>query len=72
MELSVANKGDPIPPNVAERLFESFYRSSAGSDKQGLGLGLYIASEIARAHGGTLKVNSTPDETRFVLKIPVA
>jgi len=72
LELSVANKGEPIPPGVAERLFEPFYRSSTGSDKQGLGLGLYIASEIARAHGGTLSVNSTPDETRFVLKIPVA
>ena len=71
LELSVANKGEPIPPGVAERLFEPFYRSSAGSDKQGLGLGLYIASEIARAHGGTLKVNSTPNETRFVLRIPV-
>ena len=72
LELSVANKGAPIPPAVAERLFEPFYRSSAGSDKQGLGLGLYIASEIARAHGGTLSVNSTSGETRFVLKIPVA
>ena len=72
LELSVANKGAPIPPAVAERLFEPFYRSSAGSDKQGLGLGLYIASEIARAHGGTLSVNSTPEETRFVLRVPVA
>ncbi len=72
LELSVANKGAPIPPAVAEHLFEPFYRSSAGSDKQGLGLGLYIASEIARAHGGTLSVNSTSEETRFVLKIPVA
>ena len=71
LELSVANKGAPIPPAVAERLFEPFYRSSAGSDKQGLGLGLYIASEIARAHGGTLQVTSTSEETRFVLKIPV-
>ncbi len=72
LELSVANKGAPISPAVAERLFEPFYRSSAGSDKQGLGLGLYIASEIARAHGGTLSVTSTPKETRFVLRIPVA
>jgi len=71
LELSVANKGDPIPPGVAERLFEPFYRASAGSAKQGLGLGLYIASEIARAHGGKLRVNSTPEETRFALRIPV-
>jgi signal transduction histidine kinase len=38
--------------------------------QQGLGLGLYIASEIARAHGGTLTVSSTVEETRFTLKMP--
>ena len=37
---------------------------------QGLGLGLYIASEIARAHGGTLYVNSSADETRFTFRMP--
>jgi signal transduction histidine kinase len=35
-----------------------------------LGLGLYIAAEIARAHGGTLDVTSTPSETRFTLRMP--
>jgi signal transduction histidine kinase len=38
--------------------------------KQGLGLGLYIASEVAQAHGGTISVTSTEAETCFVLKIP--
>jgi phosphoserine phosphatase RsbU/P len=39
--------------------------------KQGLGLGLYIASEIAKAHGGTLNVTSTPQLTCFTLKMPL-
>jgi signal transduction histidine kinase len=68
-ELSVANPGDPIPPATIERLFQPFFRASARSNHQGLGLGLYIASEIARGHGGTLEVSSTPRETRFTLRM---
>jgi phosphoserine phosphatase RsbU/P len=69
-ELSVANQGTPIPPTLAARLFEPFYRPASGSDKQGLGLGLYIASEIAEAHGGTLTVASAAEETRFTFRMP--
>ncbi len=69
-ELSVANAADPIPPAVLERLFEPFKRGDAGNYQQGLGLGLYIASEIARSHGGTLGVVSTPEETRFTFTMP--
>ena len=69
LELSVANRGTPIPPGVAEHLFEPFFRVSADNQRQGLGLGLYIAREIAHAHGGALTVRSTPDETRFTLRL---
>ena len=68
-ELSVANAGDPIPPATIERLFQPFFRTPARTHHQGLGLGLYIASEVARAHGGTLDVTSTPEETRFTLRM---
>jgi signal transduction histidine kinase len=70
-ELSVANAGDPIPAAALERLFQPFARGAVRSSQQGLGLGLYIASEIARAHGGTLDVTSTPDETRFTFRMPL-
>jgi signal transduction histidine kinase len=69
-ELSVANLGEPIPPETAGRLFQPFSRASAGPGQQGLGLGLYIASEIARAHEGSLEVASSPEETRFTFRIP--
>ena len=70
LELSVENQGDAIPPDVLDRLFEPFYRGPTDSRNQGLGLGLYIASEIARAHGGTLTATSTSEATRFVLRMP--
>lgn len=68
-ELSVANAGEPIPAEMLERLFQPFFRASGRLSNQGLGLGLYIASEIARAHGGALDVTSTPQETRFTLRM---
>ena len=69
--LSVANAGPPIPADAAERLFQPFSRSSAQGAQEGLGLGLYIASEIARAHGGELGVVSTAAETRFTFSMPL-
>jgi signal transduction histidine kinase len=69
-ELSVANAGPPIAEPAVTNLFEPFHR---GVDaKKGLGLGLYIASEIARAHCGTLDVTSTPEQTRFTFRMPIA
>jgi len=71
-ELSVANSGAPIAPEVIEKLFQPFFRGAQQSTYEGLGLGLYIASEIARAHGGRLDVISSGAETRFTLRIPGA
>jgi len=69
-ELSVANAGEPIPQAVVKDLFKPFVRASAKANLQGLGLGLYIASEIAKAHKGQLTVTSVPDETRFTFRMP--
>lgn len=71
-ELSVTNMGDPIPPATIEHLFQPFFRASTRRSQQGLGLGLYIASEIARAHNGTLTVASTPRETSFAFRMPIS
>lgn len=71
LELFVANAGEPIPPAVMESIFEPFTRGEHRPSLQGLGLGLYISHEIARAHGGTLSVTSTPTETRFTFRMPL-
>ena len=57
--------------DAAERLFQPFTRASDRSGDKGLGLGLWIASEIARAHSGTLQLSSTADETRFTFRMPL-
>jgi sigma-B regulation protein RsbU (phosphoserine phosphatase) len=68
--LSVANLGDPIPPEALQRLFQPFTREDFRPSRQGLGLGLYIASEIARSHAGKLDVTSTGAETCFTFRMP--
>ncbi len=66
VRVSVANSGTPIPPEIAQGPVQAVLR---GTDPpQGLGLGLYIASSIARVHGGTL-TDSTPEETRFTFRM---
>ena len=68
--LSVANAGEPIPEEVRGRLFQPFFRGDVRPSRNGLGLGLFIASEIAKAHDGTLEVSSSSHETRFTFMMP--
>jgi sigma-B regulation protein RsbU (phosphoserine phosphatase) len=70
--ISVSNGGDPIPSETVERLFQPFFRGghAAGRHEQGLGLGLHIACEIAKAHGGTLTVSSSIERTIFEFRMP--
>jgi len=68
--LSVANAGEPIPLALLEQLFQPF-SPGATTARKGLGLGLYICAEIARAHDGSLSLASTPGQTRFVFQMPL-
>jgi sigma-B regulation protein RsbU (phosphoserine phosphatase) len=70
-ELSVTNAGPAISDDARKRLFQPFYRGEAHGPSQGLGLGLYIAAEIAKAHGGSIEVESSEAETRFTFRMPL-
>lgn len=70
LELSVANAGEPISPEMVPNLFKPFYRGDVRQNQQGLGLGLFIASQIAEAHGGRIEVSSNDTETRFTFRMP--
>jgi sigma-B regulation protein RsbU (phosphoserine phosphatase) len=72
LAIDVSNAGEPIPAAVLDKLFHPFVRLPLQSEHPGLGLGLYIASEIARAHGGTLTATSSKVETRFTFRMRLA
>jgi len=72
-EISVHNFGDPIPPQQQASLFQPLVRGTEGGAVRSVGLGLYIVSEIAKAHGGEVTVRSTEDEgTTFLATFPRA
>lgn len=67
--LEVKNDGAPIPPELLPHLFDPFRHGNKRSS--GLGLGLFIAAEVVRAHGGTIRVTSTAaDGTTFTVELP--
>ncbi len=68
--LTVANSGDRIPEDLLPTIFMPFERTSNRPSREGLGLGLFIAMEIAKGHGGTLTVTSNEDETVFTFRMP--
>jgi signal transduction histidine kinase len=71
--LSVMNHGEPIPAQLLPEIFKAF-RTGRGrgdvSTQRGLGLGLYIADQIVRAHAGSIQVRSDPAGTIFSVRLP--
>jgi signal transduction histidine kinase len=68
--LTVTDQGPGIPPDLFPRLFDRFAR---GPGSSGLGIGLYLASRIVAAHGGTLTADPTRNiGARFQMKLPLA
>ncbi|MBQ4829071.1 HAMP domain-containing histidine kinase [Alteromonas sp. MMG017] len=68
LTVSVSNGGVPISADVIDKLFHPFWRNENNKQTGGLGLGLFIASQIAEAHKGSLMVRSDENETVFSFK----
>lgn len=68
--LSVTNQGKPIPPEKLSTVFKPFAQADPAGRSKGLGLGLYIVSEIAKAHKGQVGVVSDDSATIFTMTMP--
>jgi signal transduction histidine kinase len=71
--LDVANSGPPIEASTLSGLFDPLKRGVVGEDaddRGSLGLGLFIVREVARSHGGEVRVRSGSAETVFTVRLP--
>ncbi len=68
----ISNQGKTIPADVLPFIFEPFRQAQRHKSEAGnLGLGLYIASQIALSHGGTLNASSSGGTTSFSIRLPL-
>ncbi len=75
VHFSICDTGIGIPPEHLEHIFDRFYRVDRGRSRQqgGVGLGLAIAHQIARLHGGEITVTSQPGQgSTFTVRLPVS
>ncbi|MDP2342184.1 MAG: response regulator [Deltaproteobacteria bacterium] len=71
--LMVGDRGIGVSAGDVDRIFDRFERAASAQSFSGLGLGLYIARQIVRAHGGDIRVESNTGEgARFFVDLPVA
>jgi signal transduction histidine kinase len=72
VELWVRDSGPGVRDEVRERIFERFARANGDPTREGSGLGLAIVASIAEAHGGRVRLESTPDHgATFTLDLPL-
>lgn len=74
VEIAVINRGPGISADALPHLFDRFFRTHAARESRvaGLGVGLYITKGLVAAHGGQIRVASTPgEETTFAFSLPV-
>ena len=71
--LTIGNSSRPIAPTAREQIFERFHRGSIGENVPGYGLGLNLARELARIHGGDLRLCRAENEwTEFEVRFRLA
>lgn len=69
--VNVTDTGPGIPEEEQSKIFQRFYRSTAAHEAEGVGIGLYLARQIAEGQGGYIKVASRPGKgAKFSLYLP--
>jgi signal transduction histidine kinase/ligand-binding sensor domain-containing protein len=70
IEISVKDNGPGIPPEIVDKIFQPFFTTKPTG--QGTGLGLSLAYDIVKAHGGEIRIESKNGEgTEFVVQLPI-
>ena len=70
VEIRVKDNGTGIPQKIVDKIFQPFFTTKPAG--QGTGLGLSLAYDIVKAHGGEIKVDTKEDEgSEFVIYLPV-
>jgi two-component system, NtrC family, sensor kinase len=69
IEITVKDNGPGIPPEIVDKIFQPFFTTKPTG--QGTGLGLSLAYDIVKAHGGEIRLESKENEgTVFIIQIP--
>jgi signal transduction histidine kinase len=66
--LRIANDGDPVPADIADRIFDPYVSTKTG--KENMGLGLAIVKKIVLEHGGDIRYEETASRPQFVISLP--
>lgn len=69
ISVSIKNKGEKISYEDINRIFQKFYQCDTSHANEGTGVGLAIVKRIVDLHGGTINVNSTSNDTEFIVNL---
>ncbi|RZJ63243.1 MAG: HAMP domain-containing histidine kinase, partial [Flavobacterium sp.] len=70
IEISVKDNGNGIPSEIVDKIFQPFFTTKPTGE--GTGLGLSLAYDIVKAHGGEIKAGSEPGTgTDFIIRLPI-
>jgi len=69
LEVKVKDNGNGVPPKVLDKIFQPFFTTKPTG--QGTGLGLSLAYDIVKAHGGEIRVETKEGEgSQFIVQLP--
>ncbi len=70
--VSISNTGSYIPPEQQEAIFRKFYQADRSHNSEGNGIGLAVVKRVVELHSGTVRVESEPTYTKFLVTLPKA
>ena len=72
LAVSISNTGSYIPQNQQEAIFRKFYQADHSHSTEGNGIGLAVVKRVVELHSGTVRVESEPTYTKFLVTLPKA